>query len=514
MIKRLLLHLCLCAAACPLHAQTHDGPGLGVLDVVRSVIANNTNVQVQNRQAEISEGALRSATGQFDPRVQFSLTRSRDNSPLSLANRAALGQSFLSSDITTYRLSLDKRFRWGMTASPGLEYHRNDIQTIADAPTTNQARVNLRLTQPLLRGRGTVVTAAQMEIADLDYRAGQFDQRHAVSQEIVNGVTAYWTYVSAYKNLEILRESEDRAQALVNETQTLIDADEVPPAEITQLIANVADKAASRIRAEQNLIEARYSLGQTMGLPFEEIPRLPPPADPFPGVRSQQMSNLDRLASFIALGLQLRADFQAAALREQSAARLTEATRQNRLPDLNITFDMGYASLQEGNAFNRLFSPLVQDRTGLNVSATLSYDWPIPNNNAKGQLDQQAAFLEQRDIQVADLRRRISSNVTVAVNALRHRALELQHAQEAVRLYRAAIESEKQKFQLGMSTLLDVINLEDRLRAAMLNEVSSQLGYASALVQLRFETGTLVSSDRPALDVGWDEVTTVPPATP
>ena len=71
----------------------------------------------------------------------------------------------------------------------------------------------------------------------------------------------------------------------------------------------------------------------------------------------------------------------------------------------------------------------------------------------------------------------------------------MQHAREAVRLYRSAVASEQQKLRLGMSTFFDVLFVEDELSNALLSEVSAQARYAEALVRLRFETGTLLPDE-------------------
>ena len=63
------------------------------------------------------------------------------------------------------------------------------------------------------------------------------------------------------------------------------------------------------------------------------------------------------------------------------------------------------------------------------------------------------------------------------------------------------------------STLLDVINQRDRLTAAQQAEVSAQLALAISLLQLRFETGTLIGEDGGTGEAGTVQVsrlTTLP----
>jgi hypothetical protein len=81
---------------------------------------------------------------------------------------------------------------------------------------------------------------------------------------------------------------------------------------------------------------------------------------------------------------------------------------------------------------------------------------------------------------------------------------------EAAGLYGSAVEDERQKLQLGLSTIIDLVLIEDRLTRTLLDEVSAMLSYAEALARLRFETGTLISGDAPWFQATTDALMTVP----
>jgi outer membrane protein TolC len=54
------------------------------------------------------------------------------------------------------------------------------------------------------------------------------------------------------------------------------------------------------------------------------------------------------------------------------------------------------------------------------------------------------------------------------------------------------VQSEQRKFQLGVSTLFDVIQAADGLTSAMLTDITSRRSHAVAIATLRFETATLL----------------------
>jgi outer membrane protein TolC len=83
----------------------------------------------------------------------------------------------------------------------------------------------------------------------------------------------------------------------------------------------------------------------------------------------------------------------------------------------------------------------------------------------------------------------------VAVTGAQRSAAQLAEAREAMRRYEAAVASERQRFQLGTSTLFDVILAEDGLTAASLSEIDARLRLAIGIARVGFESGTLVRSD-------------------
>ena len=54
------------------------------------------------------------------------------------------------------------------------------------------------------------------------------------------------------------------------------------------------------------------------------------------------------------------------------------------------------------------------------------------------------------------------------------------------------LDNEQTKRRLGTATLIDVINVEDRLSNALLAYVQLRQGYANAIARLRYEIGAIV----------------------
>ena len=105
-------------------------------------------------------------------------------------------------------------------------------------------------------------------------------------------------------------------------------------------------------------------------------------------------------------------------------------------------------------------------------------------------------------------RRTISGAVSPPACAWRTRAFDrsaraVAEADAAVRLHQTIVQNEQRKFQLGVSTLFDVMQAEDGLTSAMLGEMPAARVTRVAMATLRFQTGTLLTADTrgPAVDV-------------
>ena len=124
-------------------------------------------------------------------------------------------------------------------------------------------------------------------------------------------------------------------------------------------------------------------------------------------------------------------------------------------------------------------------------------------------------MLAQSNVRQAELRtlqtsQSIMASVVTAVGGVRNAALQLQRVQDAVAASQAALEGEREKYRLGVGQLVDVLTMEDRLTVAQQSQVNAELGYALALTQLRFATGSIVEPDKTVQSIDREVFFTVP----
>ena len=123
---------------------------------------------------------------------------------------------------------------------------------------------------------------------------------------------------------------------------------------------------------------------------------------------------------------------------------------------------------------------------------------------------QAQSSVRQAELRTLQTSQSIMASVVTAVGGVRNAALQLQRAQEAAAASQAALDGEREKYRLGVGQIVDVLTMEDRLTVAEQSQVSAEVGYALALTQLRFATGSIVAPDKTVQAVDRDVFFTVP----
>jgi outer membrane protein TolC len=306
-------------------------------------------------------------------------------------------------------------------------------------------------------------------------------------------VEAYWGYTAAYARLEVLGGSEERARRLLEQTRTLVAADERPAVDTLPLAANLASRRAARISGERALITARQQLGRAMGIGPAAVRTLPPPSTRLPAGPGEGAALPDE-AALVEAALRARPDLEAARQHLVAARDLLAGYGGESRPRLDLNLTLGYKGLEAGKELGRLVSPFYSDQGGMHTRLEVTYGFPLRNRLAGGLAQQSAAQERQSALAYAELRRQVSLDAAAALETLQRSAEELDQFGEAARLHALALESENLRFQLGTSTIFDIINAEDGLTSATLAEIEARSRYAAALARLRYETGTLAGA--------------------
>jgi outer membrane protein TolC len=482
---------------------------ISLVEAARHALAHNPEIASRHEQVNVTRGQAQYAGAAFETQLRSFVGGNREQSALGALPGADASLTNPTSHLT-YGVSMDRRLRSGIVLGHEVRMARTATAgSTGSAP--NVATAQLSATLPLLRGRGGSAWAVAAERASASASgANALELRQSAGATIVGVTRRYWHYVSLQRQLEVYRQAEARARTLVEETRTLVEKDERPASDMNQLLANLAFREATRIAAEQLVIEERLFLGLAMGLPADQIPLIPAPADDFPRVPDGVLSGEGVTAALVEVALRERADLRAVEL-HRAAAQARRAGAANEMkPRLDVGFRVGYSGAELGGGLSRLATPFYGDAEGFSSGLEVTYQRAVRNEAAKGLELQSRAQLRQIEIQAEQRQREIRANVETVVSVLRLAQAEVERSRRALELYRAVVETEKAKFQMGMSTLFDVIQAEEGLTRALVNDIGALERQAIGLLYLRHETGTLLGHDGERLSVTPESLVTIP----
>lgn len=487
--------------------------GLALETALREALRLNPNISLQREQVFANRGFEMQALGRFDPLISGSVRRDRDLRPLRADETNALAPLALAdppigipeaqiSNTMGYTVGVDRNLQSGPTVGVSVESTTlfDNLSGFSRIPAQTAGRISFTLRVPLLRNAGTEATTANLSAAQAEVAAAQYDLVFTNSQTLLNTALAYWDYLAQLRRLDIAREAEGRSLRLSEETRRLIAADEVPAADIQLVDASASERLANRIAAEQAVAEARRVLANQIGLPPERLAVMPPPADDFPAYRGEPLALDTRIADLLNLAYSRRADLEAARHRERAARRRLDLARSGLKPLVDLTVRVGYNTLVESRATFQS-SALEQHRVGPSINATLAMQLPWRNTAAEGVFLTQSSALNASIIRFRSLADVIGNSVLTDSQGLLRSAQQVVQTGETTRLYRTTVANEQTRRRLGLATLIDMINVEDRLTNALIAEIQARQAYANAIAQLRFDLGTIVQERDGQFDV-------------
>jgi outer membrane protein TolC len=490
-----------------------------LLDAIQKTFLFQPSIQVKRSAVAENKGVIKITGGSFDWRIGASGGADLDRNlsyddPYTVHSRTVVPQAGISlkkdsilgpSMESSYTL---KQYQYNYTYKNDQNSERYETRS-----TENVGRFDFKINVPLLPLVGDTNYGADLIAQKLQYKASLYELQAVISEAAYNTAVAYWNYVYAYKQLEVLKGSRDRARVLLENTKALARGGEVPLVEIENARGNLADKINAFYNAEQLLVEAKSNLAQTIGISFDDLNRNNVPADDFPVIQKQKLTELIEARSlYCAMALQKRMEIGALAENLGAADAQVTSARNRILPNVNLQLGLGYEGKSRGDGKDNYFSATQQHQPGLDMSILLIVEYPLGNDTAHGRYEQKTAQYSQLKVRQKELNNTISSNVLLSLYGLKNAVNELEKTEEAVIIYENAFNGERQKFRAGDSTLLNVIDIQNRLDNVLINRLSVRKKTAMAIVRLRYETGTLIKFENNDGSVAMSGLITVPTA--
>jgi outer membrane protein len=471
-----------------------DAIQLTLDEAVRRAVENNPDLAIVKLGTEVEAARVGESRGAFSPVFSTLLGRSSTVTPPStflLGDRGVDVNDWFSST------GVRQRLPWGAgTWSVSWDTSRTTTTNpISSFDPTLQSGIQLAFSQPLLKDRKIDSARQQYIIAKRNQAISELRFRESAVQTVAAVKLAYWTLKASIANVTVQQRSLELAQELARESKIRVDAGQVPPLDLVQTEAEVAQRRENLIRAKTTAEDAEDRLRRLIMNPADASfwrTRLDPIEEPS---APRPLPDVD---AAVATATSERYDLARASRELENANTNVEFLSNQKLPDVRVETSYRGSGLA-GTQFLRTggFPGVVTGTRNRSFGAALSQaftpDYPtwsvgVSVNYPLGRTYEEASFaraeIERRQAaeRIASLRLEAAETVRRSARQIRSTAERMDAARAGATLAQERLQSERRRYDVGLSTTFLVTQAQRDLLEAQVNLLQTTLDYESSLV--------------------------------
>jgi outer membrane protein TolC len=463
-------------------------------EAVKRAVENNPELAIVQLDTEVETARVAESRGVFAPVFSTVLGRSSIATPPS---SQLLGDAAVDVDDWFSSTGVRQRLPWGSGIwSVSWDTSRTSTSNpFSSFDPSFQSGFQFAFSQPLLRDRKIDEARHQYAIARRNQETSDLRFREAAVQTVAAVKQAYWTLKATRANVDVQQRSLELAQELARENRVRVDAGQIPPLDLVQAEAEVAQRRENLIRANTTADDAEDALRRLI-VDSADAPLWQTRIDPVEELTPvNAMPDVD---AAVAKALGERYDLARATHELENAQATVDFLNNQKLPDVRLETSYrgnglggtqvlrtggfpgtitGSRNVGFGNALEQVFT---SDYPTWSFGLTVNY--PLGGSYEKAS----AARAEVERRQVAQ---RIDSLRVQAVEMVRRAGRQIRGTAERVEAARASaglaqqrLTSESRRFEVGLSTTFLVTQAQRDLLESEVNLLRTMLEYESALV--------------------------------
>jgi len=458
---------------------------MSVRECVRMALDRNDDIIVASHDPLLSETDVFSAHGEFDPVASSSITymRSEETAPSDVATFAGVQDTEAQRTRSSY--SLSGLLEWGTGYDITFNLDK-DQGTFTQFRDEWGGGLNVNLTQPLLRGRGRDITTTRIQLAERGHAAAQEQLMSQVLTTVGEVVDAYWDVVAAEATVEVREESVENAERLLEMNKQRYEIGEAASIDVLQARSGVAARQGDLISARAQLRDAEDRLKQLMNLRDNEYLALagiqPVDAPELFEPDFDEQSSVQR-------ALANRPEIQAARLEIESAQIEQRQAADEMQPELDATGTLFAGG--RNDSISGVFEGTT-DRADRSYSIGVQGSVPITNRAARGNHQRSRISTRQAEDRLRRTERELMLSVRLAIRAVETARVMVESSRQTRRLQEANVAAEETRLELGATTSYRVLEVQEDLTEAQVQEVQAMASFEQALTELRQAEGVLL----------------------
>lgn len=445
----------------------------------------------------------------FDPQINAKLGWLRRDDATNLASLSGL--AITPADTNAYNNTIASA-GYVQGFGPGTQLQAS-VDNAAEALYPNVSELNpfhaptvsVGILQPVLRGRGRRVNMRFIKIAAVDNQISRLVFRQQLLNTVYGVARLYYDLVSLRENAHVKDEALAAATKLLDDDQQQVTQGTLPPLELTRAESLVSSSELDLMQADalvdQEAAILKNQLSRTGSSdPLLESATIVPTDQIDIPTREQAMPLPDLMTE----ALENRPDLVQSYLQVSVGKEASAGSQNNIRPELDL-----FANTEIRGAGEASFVPLgsagggpVQIPTaagGLRVDrifeAGIQLSLPLRNRIAEADAARDQLLLRQSQARTQLLQNQIRTDVKNAVVAVRTARSEYDAAVRSRVYQESLLQAEKDKYGVGASTNLALVENQAYVAQARSTEVAAKSNWIKAHLALDQAVGDLLEKN-------------------
>lgn len=493
------------AATPPVSAETDKDASdpramrLSLDDAIHTTLEKNIGVQLQRYDLGMAGVEVMGAYSVFDPLASATIDHTSFSTPVSSAFQSSGGtatdaNASLRDTIPTggsfLLQSTNERFTStgnGTVFSPGFK-----------------TALGASFTQPLARNFGVDITRRGITIAENTLGINREAFKVVLLDTISAVEQAYYDLIYTRRFVDVVKEALFLARDQSRITQIRIDVGASAPLDILQPRVQIATSEENLINAVAAVRAAEDHLRALLNVPADEWDR---PIIPTDSIDYTPMTvNVNEA---VARAYQLRPEIKEQQLTTSTKKVTYQYARNQVLPQFDLTLGYNVAgtagtptnpalNLATTNFSDAAKQVLRNDFPGWNVGVTIGV--PVFNFAARAEKARARLDVELSQATEAQSRQNIDVDVRTAARAIDTAAKNIFAAKTAREAAEENVNAERKRYENGMSTNFQVLQIQQQLSDARGAELNALVGYNKAIALYHRAVGDLLDTRNITVD--------------
>lgn len=508
-------------------------------EAIRLALENNNDIEATRIDVTVAEHDLKAARGAYDLRFTSETYFERSETPVASFLAGGSGGALTTTDVTG-RVGFE-----GLAPRAGGSYkfeftsrRLNTNNAFNDINPTVSNGFSFSFTQPLLRGRKTDDTRRRVEIAKKNLSLTDAQFRRRATEVITNVEQAYWELAYALRNLQIQIDAVRQSRAQADSDRRQVEKGVIAPVDLLEAETQVKNFEQNVYAAQEGVSHAENNLKKMLAaersaeiwskalLPVTPVDLEAPRVALDTAVESAMTNRLelaelgtsaeinridqrfyrDQTRPQVDLTASYSSNALAGSLRDEENPlvsglvslqnRVNQLSNMSGLPALPAT-NFGTNEDIVGGYGQSLKNLFAQNNPTVKVGVKISL--PFRNRTAQANFGRAVAEGRRVENQRAKAEQIIEAEVRDTLQALRSVEARLAAASSARSTAEQQYQSERRKFQSGMSTAYMVSQRQIDLISARGRELQAQTDLNKTIADFRRATGSTLQTHNVAL---------------